>query len=399
MPRRSSAARKRKKPRRGQRPWRRWWLPAGALLLLGLGLAWGLYSPGTRPPAYEEPPPATRALPELEQALFAALEHLAAPGSFTLSHYNGHRGEITLVKAHLAAGHSLREAENIIRRRLERGGARVRRLPAQTGLHLEASLNGRPALRLRLLPPRPRLAPPAPPTPSPRPQVALLVDDLGYDLQQMRALAALGIPLTVSVLPFSPHGAEVARLAHAKGLQVMLHLPMEPLAYPQMNPGPGALLSNMSPQELERRTLAALASVPHVVGVNNHMGSRFTQDASLLLPVLTILQKRGLFFVDSKTSAASQGLDTARRLGLPSARRGIFLDNQATPAAVEEQIRQTISLARQRGAIIAIGHPHAATLKALQKWAPALRKSVRLVLVSELVQPPATARAGARAGR
>jgi len=356
------------------------------LALLGLGILWGLYAPVARPPVYEEPLPATRALPELEQALFAALERAGvAPGSLSLSYQGGRQGELTVFKAHLAAGRSLEEAARLIRRSLERSGAQVQRLPARSGLLLEASLGGRPSLRLRLLPPR---ALPAPPTLPPRPRVALLVDDLGYDLQQVRALAALGIPLTVSVLPFSPYGAEAARLAHAKGLQVMLHLPMEPLAYPKMDPGPGALLSSMSPQELERRTLGALGSVPHAVGVNNHMGSRFTQEAALLLPVLATLQRRGLFFVDSKTTAASQGLATARGLGLPSARRGIFLDNQATLPAVEEQIQQMIKLARQRGSIIAIAHPHPSTLQALQKWAPILRKSVRLVLVSELVQPP-----------
>lgn len=369
-----------------------------ALLLLGLGVWWGLSGPAGRPPTYEEPlppgPPA-HTLPEMDQVLFTALEKAGIePESLLVSYRNGAHGELTMVRAHLGPRRGLEAAAQSISRRLRAYGAQVKTLPARNGLILEASLGGRLTHRLRLLPPLPR---PTPPPRARRPRVALLVDDLGYDLQPARDLAALGIPLTVSVLPFSPHAGEIARLAHARGLQVMLHLPMEPQGYPQVDPGPGALLTSMSAQELADKTLRALNSVPYAAGANNHMGSAFTRQALRLVPVLSVLKRRGLFFVDSHTAAGSQGLYTARRLGLPSARRGIFLDNQASEQAVGRQIQRMLKLARQRGAVIAIAHPHPATLQALRKWAPVLRKNCELVLVSALVRAPLAGQERARA--
>ncbi len=117
------------------------------------------------------------------------------------------------------------------------------------------------------------------------------------------------------------------------------------------------------------------------------MGSRFTRHSALLMPVLATLKKRGMFFVDSYTVRGSKGLSTARRLGLSTARRDIFLDNQPTPQAVGAQIERLLKLARQKGAMIAIAHPHPGTIKALKKWAPILKRKTKLVLVSELVRP------------
>ena len=247
--------------------------------------------------------------------------------------------------------------------------------------------------------PRPKAkvkAPPAPrPTPTPvqpkpqaapKPRVAFIIDDMGFGLEPLERLLALDLPLAVSVLPYSPQAAQVANQAHARGLVVMLHLPMEPKDHPSQNPGPGALLCAMSPAEIAAALERDLAKVPHASGVNNHMGSRFSLHPRLLEPVLRILKQRGLFYVDSFTSADSQGLATARRLGLATARRDVFLDHQINRAHIDRQMKRLLKLAKQRGQVIAIGHPHPVTLAALKDWAPRLRKEAQVVKVSRLVK-------------
>lgn len=379
-------ASRKKKPRRSRFFSTRMKLGALACAILILGLWWGLQRPGSHPPAYEEAlpaGPAAHTLPEMDQAVFAALEKAGVePETLRIKHGDRTNHEITVLKAHLAPGGSLKKAAKQISRSLSHNGVKVAHRAKGAGLVLEVSLGGRTTHRVLLLPSL--LKPKATPH---RPRVALLIDDLGYDLQAAKELEALGIPLTMAVLPHSPHARDIAKLAHAKGLQVMLHLPMEPQGYPEVDPGPGALLLGMSTQELVQKTTSAINSVPHAAGANNHMGSRFTRHPAQLIPVLATLKKRGLFFVDSYTSRGSKGLSTARRLGLSAARRGIFLDNQPTPQAVGAQIERLIKLARQKGAIIAIAHPHPGTIKALRKWAPILNKKTELVLVSELVRP------------
>lgn len=227
---------------------------------------------------------------------------------------------------------------------------------------------------------------PAPQKAAPLPLVALIIDDMGNALAPAERLAALKLPLTFSILPGSSQAKAVAHLAQARGLGVMLHLPMEPKGYPQQNPGPGALLCTMSQEKLLRVLREDLAKVPWAAGVNNHMGSSFSLHPRLLEPVLREIKKRGLFYLDSFTSADSQGLATAQALGLRTARRDVFLDHQIDRQAIDRQIERLLELARQRGHAVAIGHPHPETIKALERWAPRLHDQVRLVMVSQVVR-------------
>ena len=232
-------------------------------------------------------------------------------------------------------------------------------------------------------------APAAPPAAKPRtrPRVALVIDDLGNSLKPWPRLAALDIPLTVAILPHTPRGPALARRAHARGLEVMLHLPMEPVGYPRLKPGPGALLCAMSPTEMSRVLARDLATVPFAAGVNNHMGSLFSRHARLLEPVLRQIKKRGLYYLDSFTAADSQGMAAARRLGLPTGRRDVFLDHRATKDSIDQQMERLLKLARRRGRAIAIAHPHPVTFQALARWAPRLRREVELVRVSRILTP------------
>lgn len=201
--------------------------------------------------------------------------------------------------------------------------------------------------------------------------VALVIDDLGERPEDLVPLLALGVPVTYAVLPFEKHTNEVAAELRNRRVEMLLHLPMEPQN--GEDPGPGALRVEMDDDQLRERTEAALRAVPGVVGVNNHMGSRLSEDERALTPVLRVLAERGLFFLDSRTSASSLGYRTARSLGLPAAERHVFLDRDPSPEAIRTQFRRLLDLSRTRGAAVAIGHPLPDTLQVLTEEVPKAR--------------------------
>jgi uncharacterized protein len=180
----------------------------------------------------------------------------------------------------------------------------------------------------------------------------VVIDDAGYDLEALQPFLDLPMPLAVAVLPNLPHSGEAARRVLAAGKELLLHLPMEPGG--GENPGPGALLTGQTAEEIERLLDKALASVPGAVGVNNHMGSKATADRALMDIVLGVLDRRGLFFVDSRTTTLSVAAAEAGRLGVPSLERRVFLD--AVDGAVEQSLQAAISDAARDGSAVAIGH-------------------------------------------
>jgi len=166
----------------------------------------------------------------------------------------------------------------------------------------------------------------------------------------------------------------------------MLHLPMEPMSYPDTDPGRGAVLSGMPAGEVRRTVLSGLAAVPHVRGVNNHMGSRVTSNTETMRAVMDTLASTSHFFIDSRTIETSVALQVARERKIPSAERSIFLDDDQSKAAIRRQLRQLVGAARRDGSAIAIGHPHDNTLEVLAVELPELeRQGLELVFVSELV--------------
>ncbi len=233
--------------------------------------------------------------------------------------------------------------------------------------------------------PRPPSAPiPAPPS-SRRPRLALIIDDMGYDPAMAEALAELDCGITFSVLPAAPHREAVLRVARERGVQIMLHLPMEPVEYPHRDPGPGALLDAMIPMALDQALSAGLAAVPGAVGVNNHMGSRLTTRPAHLYRIMSALRKRGMFFIDSETTAESRCGSVARLLALPFAGRDIFLDHDPDPASIRSQALLAVRTAQSMGEAVAIGHPHPATLAALRDLMVWIRERVDLVPAAMVV--------------
>ncbi len=221
------------------------------------------------------------------------------------------------------------------------------------------------------------------------PRAAIIMDDLGQNFSAARDLVAIDLSVTFAVMPETPYAADTAKLAHAAGREVLIHLPMEPLRYPAIHPGTNALLVELSSDELRQRVRSYIPKVPYAVGGNNHMGSRFTMDAEKLAPVLEEMKAHGLFFVDSVTSGSSVAFEEAQRLGLDAGKRDLFLDNVQDVTAIRQELLRLIALAKRRGAAVGICHPYPQTLEALRLERKTFaREGVVVVPVSRLLSTP-----------
>jgi polysaccharide deacetylase 2 family uncharacterized protein YibQ len=219
------------------------------------------------------------------------------------------------------------------------------------------------------------------------PRVAIIIDDLGYDRKIAEKLSKLDAVLTFSILPHSPYQKDIARLSQAKGFDTILHLPMEPIEYPSVDPGPGTLLTSMTPDQLLRELEIDLDAVPFIRGVNNHMGSRMTAESSQMYQIFSILKKRGLFFIDSRTTRDTLCRPSARLFQIPFAQRDIFLDHKQDKEFIRRQIKKLVQIAKRNGQAVGIGHPHSITYKVLREMLPYLQKEVQLVPTSDIVHP------------
>jgi len=216
------------------------------------------------------------------------------------------------------------------------------------------------------------------------PQVAIIIDDVGFDKKMAENMVALDKNITLSILPQAPFGREIAESLHAKGTEIMLHLPMEPMEYPEIDPGPGAILVEMTPDELLEQLRENLDALPYIAGVNNHMGSRLTSLSPQLYQIFTVLKRRDLFFIDSRTSKETLCRPSAGLLKVPFAQRDVFLDNSQELEYIRGQLRKLIKTAERHGTAIGIGHPYPATYSALKKEISALKTKVRIVPASSL---------------
>jgi len=222
-----------------------------------------------------------------------------------------------------------------------------------------------------------------------QPRVALIIDDLGQvDTALVSRLGALSIPVTVAVLPFLPNTRESARVARSHGMEIILHMPMEPIGYPGpgRNPGPGAVLFDQSEAEVRERVASAMRDVSFAVGLNNHMGSRITPDPVRMAWILGEVKKTNWYFLDSRTEKDTVALEVARELGIPALERRVFLDDSPDPAEMLHQWERAMALAKQDGQVVIIGHIHLETLVFLEKAVPIAKREVVFVKASELAR-------------
>ena len=223
------------------------------------------------------------------------------------------------------------------------------------------------------------------PEPEGRPRIVIVLDDMGLSEFRSDRAVALPRPLTMAILPYGPEPGSLVARARAAGHEVLVHLPMEPRSGDK-DPGPNALVTGLPVEELDRRIAHNLDRMSGYVGINNHMGSRFTASAPDMNRLMTALHARGLLFLDSLTTGASVGQSMAIRHGVPTASRDIFLDNSREPRAIARQLAKVEAAARERGYAIAIGHPYPETLNALSRWLPRLKaKGFELAPISAVV--------------
>ncbi|HLW60443.1 MAG TPA: divergent polysaccharide deacetylase family protein [bacterium] len=231
-------------------------------------------------------------------------------------------------------------------------------------------------------------APPHPVSVGPgRLRVAIIFDDAGYSLRAAQEVEAIGRPVTISVLPHLPYSTMIAEEAPAHGVQVILHLPVEPDNQNLLSfLGEGGIRVAMTDGEIRQAVAGDLATVPTAVGANNHMGSLGTADPRVMHAVMEEMKAHHLFFVDSVTSSRTVAAQVARQIGVPTAARAVFLDNEDTEEYVRGQFRTLITLAHARGQAIAIGHVGKVTARVLISLLPEFDEAgIQLVRVSDLV--------------
>jgi len=218
-----------------------------------------------------------------------------------------------------------------------------------------------------------------------KPQIAIIIDDLGYDSSMAENFLNLNQNITLAILPHSPLQRKIATQAHQKGIEVMLHLPMEPVEYPAIKPGPGALLSSMTTDQMIRQLEEDIDAVPFISGVNNHMGSKITAISTRMYQVFSILKKKDLYFVDSRTTKDTLCRSSARLLKIKFAERDVFLDNIRDPEAIRKQINRLIRKACTNGEAVGIAHPYKITYAILREELSNIQKKACLVPVSKVV--------------
>ena len=226
--------------------------------------------------------------------------------------------------------------------------------------------------------------------PLPLRQVAIIIDDIGYDLGAVKELLKINADITYSVLPFLIHSHEAAEILHEANKEILLHLPMEPVSYPREKPGSGALFTDMNNEELGFQLEKDIEAVPYIAGINNHMGSKFMEDKEKLILIFSKLKKKNLFFIDSRTAANSEAFAAAQKVGLQVAARKIFLDNNRD---YNEIYNNLINITKNNGDVsplIVIGHPYPETIRAIKDATKVLReKGILIVPVSQVIKEKA----------
>ncbi len=220
----------------------------------------------------------------------------------------------------------------------------------------------------------------------PAPRLALIIDDGGYNTAKFKGMLGMGRAMTFAILPNTPHAREVALLAHREGAEVMLHLPMEPKEEEAHALERETVRTGMSADGIRKILQDDLKQIPYVRGVNNHMGSKATEDPKVMHALMQALKREKLYFIDSHTSPHTRGPEMAQQAGVASARNDRFIDREKDIDSIKEAIRLAMKKAKKEGKAVAIGHPHPLTARAIKAMIPEIeREGIQLVFASEVV--------------
>jgi polysaccharide deacetylase 2 family uncharacterized protein YibQ len=250
------------------------------------------------------------------------------------------------------------------------------------GFSFLSRADAHPALTFPIVP-----RPTKPPSRKTTHRMAIIIDDIGNSVERAREFLALGVPLTFSILPRLPFSSLLANEIAASAHDVMLHQPMEPICEDQ-DPGPGALYLTNCCSEIQEIISANLDEIPQAVGVNNHMGSRFTASSKKVTEALKVISERRLFFVDSLTTPRSTAFKTAMALKMRAGQRDVFLDTCPDEDVICLRLFELKRRAETHGWAIGIGHPHPQTVKAMERFLSTHKwpdENVAMVHVSDLV--------------
>lgn len=218
------------------------------------------------------------------------------------------------------------------------------------------------------------------------PKVAFIIDDLGYEKEVAQKIIELDFPIALSILPFLKNSEYIAEEGNKNNQEIMLHLPMEP-NNSDTDPGPGAIKSYMSEEEIRQAVRGSIFDFPYVIGVNNHMGSKITEDRRIMKIILEEIRRYNLFFIDSMTSKNSIAYEVAQEIGVKTAVRSVFLDNENDIEYIKGQMLEARKIALKDGEAIAIGHSRINTFYVLKRMVPEFTKAgIEIVPVSELVK-------------
>jgi polysaccharide deacetylase 2 family uncharacterized protein YibQ len=217
-----------------------------------------------------------------------------------------------------------------------------------------------------------RDAPPDSRAPKGARKIVLILDDVGFENQPLERAASIDARISFAVIPGSPRAQESAEYLASKGFEILCHLPMEPLDYPNVSPGTRAIFTSMTDEDIRALTAANIAAIPHVKGVNNHMGSRATRDRRVMRNVAEVLVQSGVYFVDSRTAGSSVAAQVTRDARVPTGSRDVFLDDDPSEEAVRRQVRLLARLSERRDYVIGIGHVYPTTVRVLRDEIPRL---------------------------
>jgi len=218
------------------------------------------------------------------------------------------------------------------------------------------------------------------------PKISFIIDDLGYEKEIAQKIIELDFPVTLSILPFLQNSKYIAEEGNKNNQEIMLHLPMEP-NNSNIDPGPGAIKSYMSEEEIRQTVRSSIFDFPYVIGVNNHMGSKITENREIMKIILEEIRRYNLFFIDSMTSKNSIAYKLAQEMGVKTAVRSVFLDNKNDMEYIKKQISEAREIALKDGEAIAIGHSRINTFYVLKRMVPELIKTgIEIVPASQLVK-------------
>ncbi|QOR66926.1 divergent polysaccharide deacetylase family protein [Cytobacillus suaedae] len=218
--------------------------------------------------------------------------------------------------------------------------------------------------------------------------LAIVIDDFGNNMKGTEEMLSLPIPLTVAIMPFMPTTERDAKLAHARGHEVIVHLPLEPKRGKKSWLGPGAITTDLSNEEIRKRVEEAIDNVPHAIGMNHHMGSKATEDERVMRIILEVCSERGLYYLDSKTASKSVIPKIAAELSVPYLENNMFFDHQYSSQHINKQASILVRKLENRSPLIAIGHVGITGEKvvgALKANIQAYEKNAKIVHLSELL--------------